>query len=383
MAYFNKGATLCSAADDQTIKLWNLARRTCTVTYGHIQEAAVSDDGSTLAYNIGDDSVTVQDMQTGKPHCSFTGFTAQTNDSDLDPTLVKTLALSSDGRLLAGGVVAEWSGLPTDGGVVHSRVMLWDTRQSKLLRLWEKMPRGIFEPAQSLAFSPDSSLLVESNLDEPNIDSEIRCRALPSGEISHRWIVILVNAPHNAGTPGYDGAALIFDKKRILLADSRPDMKTPDSALWNVATGRLVGPLPNSAGRSVDCSGNENLVVIWDYDSHTLTAWNMRTRHKLWSAPCLQITNRIAIGSGGKLIAVTTGGVSLSQSATGGVEPTPITLRDGKTGKIIGALSGQPGGIDLLAVTRQDSQVVVSSGNGDVRVWQRTSSSLNAPKHRR
>ncbi len=383
LAYLNKGTVLWSVADDQTIKVWNLARRISTATYGHIQEAVVSDDGSTLAYNIGDDRVIVQDVQTGKRRCSFTGFTAQTNDSDLDPTLVKTLALSSDGRLLAGGVVAEWSGLPTDGGVVHSRVMLWDTRRSKLLHLWDKTPRGIFEPAQSLAFSPDNSLLVESCFDEPNTDSEIRCRALPSGKIFHRWVAIPVNPHYDADTPGYDGAALIFDKKRVLLADSRPDKKTPDSALWNVATGRLLGPLPNSAGRSVDCSGNENLVVIWDYDSHTLAAWNTRTRRKLWSAPCLQITDRIAVGSGGKLIAATTGGVSLSQSAAGGVEPTPITLRDVRTGKIIGSLSGQPGGTDLLAVTRQDSQVVVSSGNGDVRVWQRVSSSLNAPKHRR
>lgn len=178
LGYASRNATLITASDDHTIKLWNSDTGDCIRTLdGHqalVSSLALSADGDLLATAAFDNTVRLWDLPDGRPRSILRGHTAS----------VRAVAFSPDGRTLASGGsdsgIRLWN--PTTGSLVrilqgHTRrlrALAFDPRgrylvscgDDRILRVLETLTWDLrvaldrTTPGGSLAFSPDGSLLV-------------------------------------------------------------------------------------------------------------------------------------------------------------------------------------------------------------------------------
>lgn len=136
VAYAPDGATLATAADDATVRLWDAATTDLLHTLRGHSDAVTglhfSPDGVYLASSSADGTVKTWDVRTGAQLATLTG----------PGTPLLRVAISPDGRWLAASTTG-------------ANVLLWDrpTASPRVLGL------GRDENANGLAFTPDSALL--------------------------------------------------------------------------------------------------------------------------------------------------------------------------------------------------------------------------------
>ncbi len=144
-AAFAPGSQLLAVSPDRyAIRVWNIEEETWQYTLhtsftGAVTRIVFSPDGGVLASAHYDGFVRLWDMRTGDLYLEFdTG------------AVVESMALSSDGRLLATG-----------GSFQNNLVQVWDAGNGQLLRQLDGHTSGVTH----LLFSPDLRYLVSASYD--------------------------------------------------------------------------------------------------------------------------------------------------------------------------------------------------------------------------
>jgi len=171
------GKYLAAGAEDKTVKVWDIEKKTTKHTFvGHdldIYSLDFSSDGRLIVSGSGDKTARVWDMEKGK--CLFV-----LGNDDVGPKDgVTSVAISPDGRQVAAGSL-------------DRIVRLWDTETGQFIERYE----GHLDSVYSVAFSPDAKSLASGSLDKTlklweiaGSRSRSRCRSTFNG---HKDFVLSV-----------------------------------------------------------------------------------------------------------------------------------------------------------------------------------------------
>ncbi len=164
VAFSPDGKKVASGSKDRTIKLWEVSTGELLQTLkGHrnkVQSVAFSPDGRLLASGSEDNSVKLWNVDTGELIDTLKGHEESWLAADRK---VFSVAFSPDGNKIASG---NWD----------KSIMLWEVRFGKALhfikgrtkRFWglvEEKGDGHTDSVNSVAFSPDSSILASGSFD--------------------------------------------------------------------------------------------------------------------------------------------------------------------------------------------------------------------------
>jgi WD40 repeat protein len=236
------GPLLASAGADQKVILWNVAEgKTVHVLAAGttVRSLAMSPDGKLLAGGGENGVVQFWDTTTGKPAARLTGH----------GDYVLALAFSADGKLLASGGY-------------NNQVILWEMPAGKkLLDVTAQPPPPKTEPGppntvHALAFSPDRTLLAAGGS-----DGQVHLFTTADG----KYVRSL--AGHTSTVTG-----LQFHPGGTVLASSSKDRTV---RLWTPANGQLVKALEGHTawvegvtflghGTRLASVGADHTVRLWD-----------------------------------------------------------------------------------------------------------------------
>jgi WD40 repeat protein len=267
IAFSPDGKFLASAADDRTIRLWDLSTgKQIRAFTGHtlpVNRVSFAPDGKSIASSIGDGTVRVWAVDTGRELLKM-----------MHGYPVKALAFSPDGQLLA--TACEF----TDTECKSPGIELWNALNGEPVRQFVEPDKSV----ESLAFSPDGRLLASAGYQSPT-----RLWEVSSGkELRHFEINNPTHPPSVSFSP--DGTMLsIADWSTIHLLEvgTFRELRNLDRP-----QGLQVAFSPD--GQMLAASGADPLLVVWD-----TRTWVVRRRGFHEDVGCPQV----AFSPDGKMLA--------------------------------------------------------------------------------
>jgi WD40 repeat protein/serine/threonine protein kinase/tetratricopeptide (TPR) repeat protein len=389
------GNLLASGSWDGRVQLWDTAgrqiRQTLHVSAAVLWSAAFSPDGKTLATGGGDGTLRLWDPATNHVTGLLRGHTG-----------VAAVAFAPDGRSLVSA--------SRDG-----TTKIWDVGPTPDPNLLINFKRGI----DSLAISPDGKILaVNDYLDKTvklyDLPSR-QCRAILRGHENLVWFVTMAPGGHYLASTDTKGTILLWDlatrervatflhRRGVPSASISPDGKLLAAGdwggmvlVWEIATRNLVARL---AGTKVQFSPDgtllatrsNNLVYLWevasgrevgplrlaDDDTDGALAFAPRGRIlaigsndgtlRLWDVT----EKRPIAGSRGHSAMIA--GVAFSPDgrrlATGGMD-SAVKLWDVAPLQEVATLTGHQAPVSSLAFSPDGAVLATGSLDATVRLWQ-------------
>jgi len=237
IAFSPDGKFLVSAADDRTIRLWDVSTgKEIRVFVGHtlaVNYVSFAPDGKSIASASSDGTVRVWEVATGRELLKMVHG---------DP--VKALAFSPDGQLLAAA--CEFASQECK----NAGIELWNARTAEPVRQISEPDKSV----ESLAFSPDGHLLASAGYQSPT-----RLWEVSSGkELRHFEIQNPTHPPYVSFSP--DGAMLsIGDWSSIHLLEVSTFRE-----LRSLDRPKGLQVVFSPEGRMLAASGADPLLVVWD-----------------------------------------------------------------------------------------------------------------------
>ncbi|MGH2941653.1 MAG: NB-ARC domain-containing protein [Solirubrobacteraceae bacterium] len=352
------GATLASASDDESVRLWDLRGGTqIALLEGHngrVLSVAFSPDGARLA-SAGDDGVMrLWDLRGGTQTALLRGHDG----------VARAVAFSPDGATLASA--------GNDGSV-----RLWDVATATQTALLE----GHGEEVNAVAFSPDGATLASAGDDRMvrlwDVAASTQTALLEGHDA---WVRAVAFSPDGAtlASAGNDGLVRLWDvaaATQTALLEGHNDWLravafSPDGAtlasaghdglvrLWDVATAAQTALLEGHGGEvntvafspdgaALVSAGHDGLVRLWDVAAATETA--LLEGHGGW-------VNAVAFSPDGTTLA--------STSHDGSVR-----LRDVSSGTETALLQGHGGWVNAVAFSPDGATLASAADDGVVRLW--------------
>jgi RNA polymerase sigma factor (sigma-70 family) len=273
-----------------------------------------SRDGKTLIAGDAQGNVIFWDVATGKelrrapPHPQL--------------PVVNALALSPDGKILAGGL--------TDA------ICLWDAATGRPVREW-KAPQTI---AMGILFAPDGKTLASGTYEG----------------LIQLWDPATGDKRHELKAHRRQVVALTFSPDGSQLASCGVEDNVV--RLWDVATGAEV--------RQLKGHGKNVLAVAWGPEGTTVASAGNDLTLRFWDPATgrERTTRRIEDGLPARLAYLPDG------SALVGLEHSTVRLYDPATGKVLRSLPGAVRGVGGLAVAPDGKTVALSFGGASCpEVW--------------
>jgi WD40 repeat protein len=277
------GASLWSAAEDGTLKRWDLRRRSAVATYGAIGVAALTPDGRRLAFGRGDSDIVELDLGTDRPIATVSGNVLPETLGSYSYSAA-LLAISDDGRWLAsGGYVT--SGFIDHAGVAKAVMRVWRSDRAAPLFTWNGVA------PDRIAFAPDARRIVVRSPEMTDTRNTMWTLDRVSGAIT-TWVVEWDKLTpdgtlHQCTIDGFDASAIVFAGiAPELLAASGPcpgehTNGSPQAMrLWPVGSSRAGPPFPAAAidplapialsrDRRTAVTFQERKLRVWDVTAHT------------------------------------------------------------------------------------------------------------------
>ena len=355
VAFSLDGATLVSASEDGTVRLWHIAGddaspwrgsiagiETLEAHQGGVQTLAISPDGHTLATGGNDHTVRLWNLHTRRERSILRGHT----------NWVRSVAFSPDGQHLVSG---SWD---------HS-LRLWNARSGQALLTLQGYSPLVF----GVAFSPDGRRLASASSDQTVREWDV---ALPftgatsTGPVCHvyrghgDWVWRVAYSPRLAGeqsdwlaSAGFDGTVRLWHggalQARHILSEHR-------SALQAVA----FGPRAIGNGASGDqwrdllaTAGVDGRVVIWKVPfGGPLSAPKILHRLDAHSNWCLSV----AFSPDGRFL------------ASSGADHR-IVVWDVRTGEALKTLLGHDYGVQQVTYSPDGALLASAGWDRSVRLW--------------
>jgi WD40 repeat protein len=237
IAFSPDGKFLASAADDRTIRLWDVSTgKQIRAFTGHtlpVNLVSFAPDGKSIASSSSDGTVRVWEVDTGRELLKMVhGYP------------VKALAFSPDGQLLAAA--CEFA----DNECKSPGIQLWNALNGEPARQFVEPDKSV----ESLAFSPDGRLLASAGYQSP-----ARLWEVSSGkELRHFELKNPTHPPYVSFSP--DGAMLsIEDWSAIHLLEVATFRELKS---LNRPHGIRIVFSPD--GQMLAASGADPLLVVWD-----------------------------------------------------------------------------------------------------------------------
>lgn len=386
------GSRLLSAGGkDGTIRYWDIvAGRELTILRGHAAEVtsvAFSPDGHTAFSGSYDKTVKVWDLTNGKMLQSLPAGEVS----------VFSVALSPDGKLLLAGSrnMSLWDLVTLkevrklDGKVNWVSKVAMSPNGKQLLSgnfngavdLWSNTGKRIqtFRDTQgivsSLAFAPDSSLLLDCRLDGP----------------------LLLREPENGGIvrtlAGQGAAAFSPDGKRIVSGDTGNRIKLWDTGTGNALKGfaahadKITAVAFSPNGRFIVSGSKDKTVRLWDSETGRELRVFRNFRYHVNAVAFYPDGKQVLAGSGdntARLFDVESGrqlqvwqGIAISavafspdgsQLLIAGFDGIPKLLDVANSEQVM-TLKGHKLHVYAAAFSRDGKQIVTGSGDGTMRLW--------------
>ncbi|MCS6936254.1 MAG: WD40 repeat domain-containing protein [Candidatus Bipolaricaulota bacterium] len=155
VAFSPDGKLLASGAQDNTVKLWEVASgqevRTLSGHTSYVRSVAFSPDGRLLASGALDQTIKLWEVASGSLVRTLSGPT----------NIVFSVAFSPDGQLLASDSCGRTD---RSGRCIQGEIKLWEVSSGREVRTLSGHTRGVW----SVAFSPNGQLLA-SGANDRNI----------------------------------------------------------------------------------------------------------------------------------------------------------------------------------------------------------------------
>jgi WD40 repeat protein len=343
-------------------------RRLGTVRFRHperYRQIVFAPDGKTIITAL-DLSLCVWDATNGKLLKSV----------DADDTYFGAIALSPDGRLLAG------AGRRQQGGALAGVIKLWDTAMFKLRKTIDHPDR---DPS-AVAFFPDGKTFASAGRGSGTVRlwdaaSGRELRSFQAGKFGLSGLTISPDGSLVA-TWSRGGNIYLWDARsgqevRKLKGRDRgaesvafsPDGKTlvaagsgwPGLAFWEVSSGRPFYPLAREDNPewsfAAAFSPNGKVLAATSYGRpHAALLFDMASGKLLRRIPMPDYTQAVAFSRDSRLLAIGSGNV---------LEVWRLDTNE----QVAGQAVGHRGGINRILFTPDGKRVVTASDDHTVRLW--------------